>query len=310
MYTDQETVRIGRRVTWVGFWVNAFLAAAKILAGVFGRSSAMVADGVHSLSDFVTDLIVIVFLGVSRKKADADHSYGHGKYETLATLIVAMLLICVSVGFFASGWEKTWSALHGEELPAPTWLALSMCVVSILSKEWLFHYTRRWGERIGSSSVIANAWHHRSDSLSSFATLFGVAGAMFLGPSWRVLDPIAAIVVSVFILVVAVRLARPALNEMLEHSLPEETVEQMYHVIGSTPGVMAFHHFASRLNGNMMMIDFHIKVAPRTTVEHAHDIATEVEDRLKKEFGENMVVNIHIEPYHGQEIDENRKTND
>lgn len=304
--TSQLVVRTARKVTWVGFWVNAFLGVAKIIAGIFGRSSAMVADGVHSFSDFVTDIVVIVFIGISRKKADSTHQYGHGKYETFATLILSLVLAIVAVIFFIEGAEATWGALHGELLPSPTWLALGICLLSILAKEWLYRYTRAAGERIGSAVVVANAWHHRSDALSSIATLLGVAGAMFLGEHWRVLDPIAAMLVSIFIIMVSVKLAIPAIKELLEVSLPADITEQMYEIIGSTPGVMAFHHFASRRNGNRMIVDFHIKVDPTETVEAGHHICTEVENRLRKKFGDDLTVNIHMEPYHGQEVDKNR----
>lgn len=303
---DRQVVRTARHVTWVGFWVNAALGVLKVLAGIFGRSTAMVADGVHSFSDFITDIIVIVFVGISRRKADATYQYGHGKYETMATLMVAVILGVVGVLFMVDGAEKIYDAASGRPLPSPTWLALSMAVASIAAKEWLFRYTRRAGERIHSAVVVANAWHHRSDALSSLATLAGIAGAMALGDKWHILDPIAAMVVSVFIVIVAVRIGRPAVLELLEVSLPRETVEGMFRVIGTTPGVEAFHHFASRRNGNMMIVDFHIKVDPQISVYDAHAIATEVERRLRRAYGNDMLVNIHIEPYEGQKVDANR----
>ncbi len=300
---DKKVVSVARRVTWVGFWTNAVLGVAKVLAGIFGRSAAMVADGVHSFSDFVSDIIVLIFVGLSRRKADERYQYGHGKYETFATMLLSMILLIVGVLFFIDGFEKTWHALHGGELPTPTYLALGMCVLSIGSKEWLYHYTRRAGERIGSAVVIANAWHHRSDALSSLATMVGIAGAMFLGPRWRVLDPIAAMVVSVFIVVVAIQLGKPAIRELLEASLPADIVREMYSIIGKTPGVAAFHRFASRQSGNTMFVDFHIKVQPRITVEHGHRIASEVERRLRDKFGSRLVTTIHVEPYRGQAVD-------
>lgn len=303
---DLRVVRVARHVTWVGFWVNAALGVLKVLAGIFGRSSAMVADGVHSFSDFFTDIIVIVFVGISRRKANATYQYGHGKYETMATLMVAVILAVVGVLFMVDGAEKIRDAVNGRPIPSPTWLALSMAVASILAKEWLYHYTRRAGERIHSAVVVANAWHHRSDSLSSLATLVGIAGAMALGDKWHILDPIAAMVVSVFIIIVSVQIGRPAVLELLEVALPRDTVEGMYRVIGLTPGVEAFHHFASRRNGNMMIVDFHIKVNPGISVDRAHTIASEVERRLKEAYGDDMLVNIHIEPYEGQPVDENR----
>lgn len=304
--SPEATVRIARHVTWVGFWINACLGVGKILAGIFGRSSAMIADGVHSFSDFVTDIIVIVFVGLSRKKANENYQYGHGKYETFATMLLALILGAVAVIFFVDGVEKTWKAFHGAPLPRPTWLALGTALVSIISKEWLYHYTRLAGEKIHSAVVVANAWHHRSDALSSLATMAGIAGAMFLGPQWRVLDPIAAILVSIFIMVVSVEIGKPAIKELLEASLPKEIAARMYRIIGTTPGVEAFHHFASRRNGNVMIVDFHIKVEPEITVGHGHAIASDVEHRLKEAFGNDMIVNIHVEPYMGQKTDRNK----
>ncbi len=302
---DAAVVRTARHVTWVGFWVNAVLGTAKVLAGIFGRSSAMVADGVHSFSDFVSDIIVILFVGISRKKANERYQYGHGKYETFATMLLSLLLAIVAILFFVDGAEKTWNALRGEIIPAPTWLALGMCVLSVLSKEWLYRYTRKAGERIGSSVVVANAWHHRSDALSSLATMAGIAGAMFLGPHWRVLDPIAAMVVSVFIAVISVRLGMPAIRELLEISLPKEMTRRMFGIIGATPGVEAFHRFASRRSGSQMFVDFHVKLSPDITVEQGHVIASEVERRLRDAFGDRLVANIHVEPYRGQPVDAN-----
>lgn len=303
--SDSRAVHVARHVTWVGFWVNAALGTAKVLAGIFGRSSAMVADGVHSFSDFVTDIIVLVFVGIGRRRANREYQYGHGKFETFATMLLALILGIVGVLFFIDGLEKTLDALHGRHLAAPTWIALATAVVSVASKEWLYHYTRRAGERIHSAVVVANAWHHRSDAFSSLATLAGVGGAMLLGPHWRVLDPLAAMVVSVFIIIVSVKICRPAVMELLEVSLPDEVVEGMYRIIGATPGVDAFHHFASRRNGNMMIVDFHIKVNPHITVEHAHRIASDVEARLRESYGEDLLATIHIEPYHGQPVDGN-----
>lgn len=304
--TPRQCTRIARHVTWVGFWVNAALAVLKVLAGIFGRSSAMVADGVHSFSDFISDIIVIVFVGLSNRKADPGHQYGHGKYETFATMLLAAILATVGIAFLVDGIEQTVAAFQGARLERPTWLALGMAIASILSKEWLYRYTRRAGERIDSAVVVANAWHHRSDAMSSLATLVGIGGAMFFGVQWRVLDPIAAMVVSVFILIVAFQIGTPAIKELLEAALPAEIVSECYGIIGNTPGVEAFHRFASRRNGKRMITDFHIKVNPDITVRDAHSIATEVEHRLKARFGRNMSVNIHVEPYAGQSCDENR----
>lgn len=302
MNSDSDTVKTARRVTWVGFWINAVLAAVKIVTGIVGRSGALVADGVHSLSDFITDIIVIVFVGLSRKKADSLYQYGHGKYETFAVMLISMALAVVAVMLLADGAEKTWRACHGEILPRPEMGALVIAALSIVSKEWLFRYTRRAGERIHSAAVIANAWHHRSDAMSSFATLAGIAGAIFLGEKWRMLDPIAAMTVSVFILVVAFKIGMPAVKELLEISLPKKITADMWRIISSTEGVRAFHHFRSRRNGNCIIVDFHIKVDPDITVVAGHNIASHVEQRLRQGYGDDMMVNIHVEPYRGETV--------
>lgn len=304
--TEKQEVRLARKVTWIGFGVNALLAVLKIIAGIVGRSSAMIADGFHSMSDFLTDVIVLVFVGVARRKANRHYQYGHGKYETFATMLVSFALGIVGIFFFVEGIEAVWKALEGEQPDRPGTIALVMAIVSILSKEWLYHYTVRIGRKISSSVIIANAWHHRSDSLSSLATLAGIAGAMFLGEKWRILDPLAAMLVSIFILVVAVKLARPAIRELLDGALPEEIISRLHKIIGSTPGVKAFHRLRTRRNGNKTILEVHLKVDPEMTVEESHNIATTVENRLKSEFNGNAIVTTHVEPYHNEIIDDDK----
>lgn len=290
-----ENVRYGRRVTWAGFWCNAGLSALKVWAGVVGRSSAMVADGIHSASDLLTDMVVLVVIGASRRKADHEHTYGHGKIETFATFLIAMLLIAVGLGIGAEGVGRIVQSLRGVELESPGWVALAMAFVSIAVKEWLFRYTRRAGERIGSSAMVANAWHHRSDALSSLATLAGIGGAMFLGVQWRVLDPLAAVVVSVLIIMMGVKMCRGAVGELMERSLPEAETDHLVDIISSTEGVLSFHHLRTRRNGSTRIIDVHVKMDGDITLHHAHDIATEVETRLKEAY-DDTIINIHMEP--------------
>lgn len=301
--TPQQSVRIARHVTWVGFWWNAVLGSAKVIAGIFGRSSALVADGIHSFSDFISDVIVLVMVGIARKKPDRRHEYGHGKYETLATILLALVLFIVASVILYEGIRQIIGFLHGEEIPRPGVLALVICAASIVIKEWLYRYTRKAGIRIKSEAVVANAWHHRSDAFSSIATLAGVAGAMFLGDWGRICDPIAAIVVAIFIGIVSFRMASPALSELLEIALPEAEQEEITKAIASTPGVMTFHHLRTRRSGANVLIDLHIKVDPDITVEEAHHIATAVEDNIKSLFGKySTFTNIHIEPYHNEMI--------
>ena len=302
MNEPNEIIDIARekkaaRVTWVGFFTNLILSAAKIVAGVVGRSSAMVADGIHSLSDFITDFIVIIFIKISSKNEDSDHPYGHGKYETFATMLISFALFIVAVGIFYSGSVKIYEVLNGRVIERPTYLALVMAAVSIVVKEGLYWYTIIVGRKINSPAVIANGWHHRSDAFSSIGTLIGISGAMFLGERWRILDPITSVIVGLFIVGVAYKLARPSIQELLEGSLPKEVEQNIAEKIQQTPGVIAFHHLRTRKNGNTFIIDMHIKVDPTSSIVEAHDIATHVENRLKAAFGRRTRVNIHIEPY-------------
>lgn len=295
--TDMAREKKAARVTWVGFFTNLLLSTAKIIAGVVGRSSAMIADGIHSLSDFITDFIVIIFIKISSKHEDSDHPYGHGKFETFATMLISFALFIVAIGIFYSGSVKIYEVLNGRVIERPTYLALIMAAVSIVVKEILYWYTIIVGRKIESPAVIANGWHHRSDAFSSIGTLIGISGAMFLGERWRILDPITSVIVGIFIIGVAYKLARPSIQELLEMSLPEEIEHSIEQKIQATPGVITFHHLRTRKNGNAFIIDMHIKVDPHSSIVEAHDIATHVENNLKAAFGKGTQINVHIEPY-------------
>ena len=284
------------RVTWIGSIVNFLLLVFKFIAGILGHSSALVADAVHSLSDFVTDIIVILFVRISGKPEDDDHRYGHGKYETLATAIIGIALFAVGIGLLVSGATKVVAVINGAVLPAPGVVALAAAAISIISKEILYRYTVRAGRNLNSQAVIANAWHHRSDAFSSIGTLVGIGGAIFLGEKWRVLDPIAAIVVSAFIIKVAVDLIKPCVDELLERSLPAETEAKILEVIASFDEVSSPHHLRTRRIGNHIAIEVHLRMDGKTTLEDAHNVATKVEKRLKAEFGPDTHVGIHMEP--------------
>ena len=295
--TDMAREKKAARVTWVGFFTNLLLSTAKIIAGVVGRSSAMIADGIHSLSDFITDFIVIIFIKISSKHEDSDHPYGHGKFETFATMLISFALFIVAIGIFYSGSVKIYEVLNGRVIERPTYLAFIMAAVSIVVKEILYWYTIIVGRKIESPAVIANGWHHRSDAFSSIGTLIGISGAMFLGERWRILDPITSVIVGIFIIGVAYKLARPSIQELLEMSLPEEIEHSIEQKIQATPGVITFHHLRTRKNGNTFIIDMHIKVDPHSSIVEAHDIATHVENNLKTAFGKRTQINVHIEPY-------------
>lgn len=290
-------VKEARKVTWVGFAVNMVLTILKIIAGFLGKSTAMIADGIHSLSDFITDLFVIIFIGISGKEKDEDHRYGHGKYETFATLLISLALILVGIGIFWSGISKIVQVVNGGVLEQPTYLALFAAIISIISKEALFWYTKIVGDKINSNAVIANAWHHRSDAFSSIGTALGISGAIFLGESWRILDPIAGVIVSFFILKVAFELGMPSIHELLERSLPQETEKSIIDVIESHPDVIFQHNLKTRKIGNIFAIDVHIKLDKDISFVKSHDVATEIEVSLREKFGEKTVTNIHTEPY-------------
>ena len=284
------------RVTWIGSIVNFLLLVLKFISGIVGHSSAMVADAVHSLSDFITDIIVIVFVKISGKPEDEDHKYGHGKYETLATALIGIALFAVGIGLLVNGATKVSEVINGAVLPAPSMIALVVAAVSIIAKEILYRYTVHVGQNLNSQAVIANAWHHRSDALSSIGTLVGIGGAIFLGERWRILDPIAAIVVSAFIIKVAIDLIKPCVDELLERSLPTETEKQILGIIASFPEVSSPHHLRTRRIGNHIAIEVHLRMDGQTTLENAHAIATAVEKRLKEEFGADTHIGIHMEP--------------
>lgn len=284
------------RVTIVGAVLNLILIIFKMLAGILGRSGAMVADAIHSLSDFVTDVIVLVFVRISNKPRDVDHDYGHGKYETLATALIGVLLFVVGVGVLAGGCSSILAYLRGETLGQPGMVALWAAVVSVVTKEWLYRYTRAVGRRANSKAVVANAWHHRSDALSSVGTMVGVGGAILLGEDWRVLDPLAAVVVSVFILKVSVDLVRPCVDELLEKSLPEDMERDITRLVLSAGGVAHLHNLCTRRIGNNVAIEFHICMDGNLSLTEAHRTASHIEELLREAYGERTHIVIHVEP--------------
>ena len=284
------------KVTIIGSIVNFVLLVFKFLAGFIGHSSAMVADAVHSLSDFVTDIVVIVFVRISGKPQDESHDYGHGKYETLATAIIGVTLMAVGIGILVDSTTSIIDVCNGKKLEAPGMLALIAAAVSIILKEILYQYTVLKGKKLASKAVVANAWHHRSDAFSSIGTLIGIAGAMFLGDKFRVLDPIAAFVVSVFIIKVAIDLVKPCIDELLEKSLPKDVEEKILSITTAFPEVNSPHHLRTRRIGNNIAIELHIRMNGSMSLREAHDITKSIEAALKQEFGANTHIGIHMEP--------------
>lgn len=283
-------------VTLVGSVVNIILTVFKIFAGVLGRSTAMIADGIHSLSDLMSDIVVIVFVKISAKGRDKDHDYGHGKFETFATLIISLMLIVVAVNLMSGGINKIRQILDGGEVSSPGMIALWAAVASIVLKEILYRYTIIQGRALNSPMMIANAWHHRSDALSSVGSLLGIAGAIFLGDKFVILDPITGCVISIFILVMAVKMSVPAIKELLDVSLPDDVEEKIEATAKSVKGVVDLHELKTRREGPGIIMEGHLVLDSEISLKEAHDISKKVEESLRKEFGTETQISLHLEP--------------
>ena len=284
------------KVTLVGSAGNVALLTFKFIAGVMGHSSAMLADAVHSLSDFVTDLVVIIFVSISAKPQDTSHDYGHGKFETIATFLIGLALVAAATGIVVSGALKLSAWWGGAELEAPGWIALWAALLSILIKESLYQYTARKGRHLDSQVMIANAWHHRSDALSSIGAAIGIGGAILLGQRWTVLDPIASIVVGLMLVKVAWQLLKTSVAELTESSLPPETEQEIMHIIQSFDDVQEPHNLRTRRIGNSIAIEAHVRMDGQLPLQTVHARATTIERKLKERFGSMTHVTLHMEP--------------
>lgn len=284
------------QVTLVGGVVNVVLLVFKFVAGILGHSAAMVADAVHSLSDFVTDIIVLVFVHISGKPEDKSHDYGHGKYETLAMTIIGIALLVVAIGIVYSGMTKIVAWAGGEQLKAPGMLALWAALLSIVLKEAVYHYSMVKAHQLRSQALEANAWHHRSDALSSIGTAIGIGGAILLGQRWTVLDPVASVIVGLFIVKVAIDLLRDGIGDLMEQSLPDEVENEMLQLVASVPGVVKPHELRTRRIGNHYAIELHILMDGDISLREAHEKASEVEDLLRHQYGDETHVAVHVEP--------------
>lgn len=283
-------------VTLVGSVVNIILTVFKIFAGVLGRSTAMIADGIHSLSDLLSDIVVIVFVKISAKGRDKDHDYGHGKFETFATLIISLMLIVVAVNLMSGGINKIRQILDGGEVSSPGMIALWAAVASIVLKEILYRYTIIQGKALNSPMMIANAWHHRSDAFSSVGSLLGIAGAIFLGDKFVILDPITGCVISIFILVMAVKMSVPAIKELLDVSLPDDVEEKIEATAKSVKGVVDLHELKTRREVPGIIMEGHLVLDSDISLKEAHNISKKVEESLRKEFGPETQISLHLEP--------------
>jgi len=296
-------LRAGRNITWIGMGVNAALITLKILGGIYGQSKALLADAVHSVSDFISDALVLVGLHFFHKEEDAEHPYGHGKIETLATIGVGLLLLvaAVRIGVDAA------LAIYQGELAIPHRLTILIAAVSVASKEILYHVTVRIGKRIGSEAMVANAWHHRSDAWSSVVTLVGVTLASFI-PRLRVLDSYAALLVSFFIIKVALDILRSSIKKIVDTSPSAELLDQIREEACKVPGVRECHDLTGRYYADTIRMEMHVEVDPDLTVRESHAIADRVVERVRDRFGEVSNILVHIDPYGGPNTSKERES--
>lgn len=284
------------KVTLVGSVGNATLLTFKFVAGIAGNSSAMIADAVHSLSDFVTDILVLAFVSISAKPQDQSHDYGHGKFETIASFLIALALMAAAMGIVVSGTMKFLSWLDGNELKTPGWIALWAALLSIAIKELLYQYTMHRARKLDSQVMVANAWHHRSDALSSIGAAIGIGLAIWLGQRWTVFDPLASIVVGLMLIKVAYELLKTSMGELTECSLPEETENEIIEIILSFNDVGQLHNLRTRRIGNRIAIEAHVRMDGQLPLYVVHERATTIEQKLKERLGPTTHVSLHMEP--------------
>lgn len=287
---DQRKAAV-QRISIIGAIVNAVLSALKIFGGLLTGSAALIADGLHSLSDLATDVMVVFLLGISHKKPDKEHPWGHGRFETLGTVFLAIILLTVA-GFMT--WDSLKLLFAGEIPSPPAWPALVIAAISILANEVLFFYTLKVGKANHSNLIIANAWHHRTDSLSSIVVLIAIAGAM-LGVWW--LDALAAVLVALLIGKIGIDLLLKSLAELVDTGLPQERVNQLRETALAVDGVTDVHHFRTRMMGGQGLLEMHLQVPAHMSASEGHFIGDSVCAKLKDRFDDIGYIIYHIDTY-------------
>lgn len=293
---SKESARTIRKVVKIGCVVNILLMIMKLSIGYWGHSDALVADGFHSLNDVAADLIMLIFVGISYRHADARYTYGYGKFETFSSFLISLFLIVISGLIIAEAVESTVGYFHGEVLPQPDILTLVAVLVAMACKEGLYRFYSHAGRKAGSNALVANAWHHRSDALASVATLIGVTFSHFLGEEFRVLDSIASFVIAIFILIPAVRLFLPAFGELMERSLPTDDVDRVRSIVNATPGVRKITYLRTRRNGHNLVFDIGIGVDPDITVTDGAVIAGDIERSIQEAYCRHVLVSVTTAP--------------
>ena len=286
----------GLRVTWQGVAVNVGLLVLKFVAGIWGNSQAMLADAVHTFSDLATDVAVLAGIRYARKPRDEDHAYGHGKYETVAAALVGLLLFGAGVQIGWHALQTVVRATQGQPPGRPAAAAFGVALFSVAVKEALFRRTRAVGRATGSAAILANAWHHRSDALSSVGTTLGIGAAAFLGPAWAILDPLAALLVSGLLLKVAWDIVRAQIGSLTEQSLSRAACHEIEALARGFPALSYPHNLRTRTVGRTVVIDLHVRVDPAMRVVDAHAVVSALEAQLRQRFGEDTIANVHVEP--------------
>lgn len=296
-YSIEARTARANRVTWLSVIVNTLLMVVKLVAGIWGRSSALVADALHSASDFATDFAVLIGMRLAQRPQDGDHPYGHGKYETLAAVIVGVALAAVGMAIsFHAGHTLLDAWWWGKWPSQPTYFALGAAVVSIVVKEALYQLTVKVARETRNDALLANAWHHRSDALSSIGTALGAGVAAIFGGAWVLLDSVAAALVGVILLKVAWEIVRDSLDKLMEQGMTIEETQQIYEFVRAIDGISEPHHLRSRRVGTVAVIELHFRVAPEMTVRESHGLASQVEHCLRSAFGADAIVTVHVEP--------------
>lgn len=288
--TDQQTAM---RVSGVSIMVNMILSLFKLFAGIMAHSGAMLSDAVHSASDVASTIIVIIGVNMANKKSDREHQYGHERLECVSSIILAVLLMATGVGIGISGVQKIIEGTSGKTLAMPGTLALAAAIVSIVVKEWMFWYTRAAAKKINSGALMADAWHHRSDALSSIGAFIGIFGARL---GYPVLDPVASVGICIFIAKAAIDIFKDAIDKMVDHSCDEETTARMRKVIQDVHGVVRIDVLRTRLFGSKMYVDIEIAADDNITLKAAHSIAEEVHRDIENEFQDVKHCMVHVNP--------------
>jgi len=286
-----------KKVTVISFIINCILSAVKLVVGFLGRSGALVADGIHSLSDLITDIIVFISIKITQKPADEKHNYGHGKVEIVATVLVSVALFIAGFTIGKNGVADLIGFFKGEEAQSPAFIVVIVAAVSLIVKEILFRYTMKTGKEIVSEVLIANAWHQRSDALSSLGVVIGAGGAWLLGDNFAFLDSVAQIVVSIFIFKAAYQILIPNVGQLADAAIDEDELEQINKMLEDNTNILDYHHLRTRHVGNMHAVELHILVNPELNISDAHDISSIIECEIQGILGHDCFVSIHIEPY-------------